>query len=87
MTLVLNGKAQEVDNSSTKDRNNIKVYVGVLEGNINYGRNIIQRRKSYSNLRVGYSHGEFLNAGEGSYINPAFVHLVEKALTWKLILE
>src|SRR3954454_21512766 len=76
MVLSINGKAQNVDNSSTKARNNIKVYVGVLEGNINYERNISQRPKSYSNLRLGFGHAAFLNAGEGNYINPAFVHLI-----------
>jgi hypothetical protein len=76
MVLTLNGKAQGVDNSLKRARNSINAYLGLyVDININYERNIRQRSKSHSNVRLGFGHGSFLTAGEGGYINPAFVHL------------
>ena len=71
-------KAQDIIKPALQVRNSINVYVGVFEYNINYERNILQKSNSNSNLRLGFGHGAFLNAGEGKYINPAFVHLIGK---------
>jgi hypothetical protein len=70
--------AQETRNPLSQSRNSINAYVGLIEYNINYERNILQHPKSYSNLRLGFGHGQFFVAGEGEYINAAFVHLTKK---------
>jgi hypothetical protein len=71
-------KAQDTVKPASEGRNSINVYVGMIEYNINYERNIIQRPNSHSNLRIGYGHAQFFTAGEGNYLNPAFVHLMGK---------
>lgn len=71
-------KAQDTVKPASGGRNSINVYVGLYEYNINYERNIVQRPKSHSNVRIGYGHGAFFRAGEGKYINPTFVHLLGK---------
>lgn len=70
--------AQENSNSSLKVlRNNINIYCGLMDYNINYERNIIQRPKSYSNLRIGIG-GLYSNFDGEYYFNPSFVHLIGK---------
>ena len=66
--------------SSTPEfrRNSINGYIGFVEYNINYERNIFQMPKSYTNLRMGFGYGAFVIAGEGIYLNPAIVHLIGK---------
>jgi hypothetical protein len=78
VVLHLNGKAQNVANSSIEARNDINLYVGLFDANINYERTIRQRPKSHSNIRFGFGYAGLLNDGEGKYINPAFVHLMGK---------
>jgi hypothetical protein len=56
-------------------RNVINAYVGLFELNLNYERNISQRPKSFTSLRLGMGKGMFLTAGEGYYINPAAVNV------------
>jgi len=71
--------AQEVDYPSLKlPRNSINAYIGLFEVNINYERNIIQRPKSHTNIRMGFGKAMFLNAGIGSYVNPSLVHIFGK---------
>jgi len=77
-TFWFNGKAQDTDDLSKIARNDINVYVGIYDLNINYERNIIQSAKSYSNIRVGYGYVMNNFGGEGRYIGPAFVHLLGK---------
>jgi len=74
--VTLNGNGQSVDSSSKQARNNINAYLGVFDANINYERNIIQSSKSYSNLRAGFGYAMLWTAGEGTYINAAFIHLM-----------
>ena len=76
MILAINGNTQGVDSSLKIARNNINTYIGLFDANINYERNIIQRSKSHSNLRVGFGYAMFFTAGEGTYINTSFVHLI-----------
>ena len=56
--------------------NSIGLYVGLIELNVNYERNIMQRPKSYSNIRAGAGYWTNLQL-EGNYINAAFVHLLD----------
>lgn len=74
----INAKAQDTLKPVAEARNSINVYVGLIEYNINYERNVVRRSKSHSNVRLGFGHGQFYTAGEGKYINPAFVHLMGK---------
>lgn len=76
LILNLNGNGQSVDSPSKQARNNINAYLGVFDANINYERNIIQRSKSYSSLRAGFGYAMLWTAGEGNYINAAFIHLM-----------
>ena len=78
LVLTINGNAQGVDSSLKTDRNTINAYIGLFDANINYERNIIQSVKSHSNLRVGLGYAMLFNAGEGTYFNTAFVHLIGK---------
>ena len=71
-------KAQDTGNSTFRPRNNINTYIGLFDFNINYERNIIQKSKSLSNVRLGFGYGQFFVAGEGKYINAALVHLIGK---------
>ena len=75
LILNISGKAQQTENS-LEARNSINAYIGLFELNINYERNIFQSPKSHSNLRLGFGYGMFFTAGEGTYINPAFIHLI-----------
>lgn len=68
--------AQEKDNPpALKYRNSINSYVGLIELNLNYERNIIQRPKSYTNLRAGYGYWTNLQL-EGNCLEAAFVHVL-----------
>jgi hypothetical protein len=70
--------AQESNNPVRKlPKNNINGYVSLFEYNINYERNIMQRRNSYTNLRAGFGLAAF-NSWEGYYYNAAMVHLIGK---------
>ena len=68
--------AQENGNSSVKLlRNNININISLFEYNINYERNILQRPKSYTNLRIGF--GVFyLSSMKGYHFNPSWVNLI-----------
>lgn len=59
-------------------RNSLNIYIGLIEFNINYERNISQRPSSLTNLRMGFGKGMFVVAGEGFYLNPSMVHLIGK---------
>lgn len=71
--------ARQVNAQSTRNiheaRNNINIYIGIFDLNLNYERNIIKRPKSLSNIRAGFGRGQFVVAGEGCYVNGAFVQL------------
>lgn len=70
--------AQERSDHETKPlRNRIGVYLGLLEINLNYERNIIQRPKSYSNIRIGIGSFTDLQFG-GKYINASLIQLLGK---------
>lgn len=69
------GKTIAQTDGNILKENNINIYVGVVEWNLNYERNVIQKPKSLSYIRAGFGHGAFLIAGEGYYINAAFVQL------------
>ncbi len=56
-------------------RNSFNAYVGLIELNINYERNIMQRPHSYSNIRAGYGYWTNLQL-EGKCIETAFVHVL-----------
>ena len=77
--LLMPAFSQRVDAQSTERipqaQNNINIYAGVFEWNLNYERNVIQNLRSLSNIRVGFGHGQFLVAGEGYYVNAALVQL------------
>ena len=73
----VNMKAQD-STSDPVPLNYINAYVGMIEYNINYERNIAQRSKSFSNVRLGFGHASLWDAGEGEYINAAFIHLIGK---------
>jgi hypothetical protein len=76
--LCISVSAQENGNNSGKIlKNNVNVYVSLFEYNINYERNIMQRRNSYTNLRAGFGLAAF-NSWEGYYYNAALVHLIGK---------
>jgi hypothetical protein len=62
-----------------KAHHNINAYVGLIEFNINYEGAVGYSENSYSKVRVGFGYGEFLTAGEGSYINAAYVHLLGRS--------
>ena len=65
-------KAQDVKNG----KNVISAYIGMIDLNLNYERNIGYRPKSASYLRLGFGHASIYVAGEGYYVGGAFVHLV-----------
>lgn len=68
--------AQENNNPSLtlRCRNSINVFIGFGDYNINYERNIFQRPKSYTNLKIGFGKDE--SYMQGYYISPALVHLL-----------
>lgn len=68
--------AQEKDNpTEIKYLNSINSYVGLIELNFNYERNILQRTHSYINVRAGYGYWTNLQL-EGKCIEAAFVHVL-----------
>jgi len=58
-----------------KYKNSINAYIGLIELNINYERNILQRPHSYSNIRAGYGYWTNLQL-EGKCLETAFVHVL-----------
>lgn len=70
--------AQEGSDQQAKPlRNSIGAYFGLFDVNLNYERNIMQRPKSYSNIRLGLGSWSDLAWG-GKYINASFIHLLGK---------
>lgn len=55
--------------------NSINSHIGLIELNINYERNIMQRPHSYSNVRAGYGYWTNLQL-EGKCVDAAFVHVL-----------
>lgn len=78
LLISISAKTQDNRNPYSGFRNYINAYIGIVEYNINYERNLIQKSKSFSNVRLGFGNGKFLTAGEGKYINAALVHLIGK---------
>jgi hypothetical protein len=74
--LLISGANAQGQERIGKKQNNINMYVGVFDLNLNYERNIIQRPQSMSNLRLGLGYAMFFVAGEGYYINSSFVQLL-----------
>jgi hypothetical protein len=68
-------KAQNTKKIINEKQNYIDTYVGIFDVNLNYERKILQRPQSSGNLRLGFGYAMFLVAGEGYYINGAFVQL------------
>jgi hypothetical protein len=72
----LNLKAQEKTSpTELKYLNSINLYVGLLELNLNYERNILQNPHSYSNVRAGFGYWTNLQL-EGTCIEGVFVHVL-----------
>ena len=70
--------AQEASDQPLKlYKNSVGAYVGLIEANLNYERNVLQGAKSYSNLRMGLGYWTDLQS-EGKYFNPSFIHLLGK---------
>lgn len=70
--------SQTDNNESLKlSKNFIGTYIGLIELNINYERNIIQRPKSQSNLRIGVGYLTDLQV-EGRTINATAVQMFGK---------
>lgn len=68
--------AQGKDNpTELKYLNSFNSYIGLIELNFNYERNIIQRPKSYTNVRAGFGYWTNLQL-EGNCIEAAFVHML-----------
>jgi len=59
----------------TPERNYITVYTGLFEVNVNYERNILMFRHSYSNIRTGIGLWNNLQAYGNEY-NITAVHLI-----------
>jgi len=71
--------AQETEKSASDfNPNAINAYIGLIELNLNYERNIIRHPESLSNIRMGLGYGIFATGSEGFYLNPAFVQLLGK---------
>lgn len=60
-----------------KYRNSINSYIGLIELNFNYERNIIQSPKSYTNIRAGYGYWTNLQL-EGACVEAVMVHVLGK---------
>ena len=75
MSLYIEMNAQDTENPSRDPSNCIGIYVGLFDFNVHYERTYIRRSKSLSSIRLGVGSGKFLVAGEGKYINPAWIHL------------
>jgi hypothetical protein len=73
-------QAQERDTDSLKiRRNSLSISFAFFEKyNFNYERNIRQGQISYTNIRIGFGSGAFLNYGDGHYINTSLTHLFGK---------
>jgi hypothetical protein len=73
---VLNIMAQEKERpKEIRYLNSINSYIGLIEFNFNYERNFMQRPKSYTNFRAGYSYWTNLQL-EGNCVEAVFVHLL-----------
>ncbi|MCU7549368.1 hypothetical protein OCK74_09600 [Chitinophagaceae bacterium LB-8] len=83
----LKARAQDNIEQTTASPNNINIYVGFVDLNVNYERRILNKQKSSSKIRLGFGSGSFLTAGEGKYINPAFVHLIGKKINSHLEID
>lgn len=71
--------AQESDNKAADfNPNAINAYIGLIEFNLDYERNIIRHPEALSNIRMGLGYGIFATGSEGFYLNPAFVQLLGK---------
>lgn len=70
--LMAQGKTSPIE---MKYRNSINSYIGLIELNINYERNIMQRAHSYTNARAGYGYWTNLQL-EGNCVEAAFVHVL-----------
>ncbi|HLN54600.1 MAG TPA: hypothetical protein VK207_01340 [Bacteroidales bacterium] len=58
-------------------KNSVGVYFGLLEGNVNYERNILAFPKSYWNIRTGW--GQFTNLqAQGDVYNITLVYILGK---------
>ena len=67
--------AQDANKGISETANSINLYVGLFDVNVNYERNIVERSKSLSNLRLGFGYAMLFVAGEGYYVNGVYVHL------------
>jgi hypothetical protein len=61
--------------SEIKYLNSANAYIGLIELNINYERNILQRPHSFSNIKAGYGYWTNLQL-EGNCVDAAFVHVL-----------
>ena len=61
-------------------KNYLTGYIGLLEYNINYERNLFLFPKSYSNIRIGLGEWSDLQ-GDGRIYNLTFVHLFGRKLS------
>lgn len=68
--------AQEKNLSSElKYRNSINSYIGLIELNFNYERNLLQRNHSYTNIRAGCGYWTNLQL-EGACVEVVGVHVL-----------
>lgn len=58
-----------------KYRNSINSYIGLIELNFNYERNLLQRAHSYTNIRAGYGYWTNLQL-EGACVEAVGVHVL-----------
>ena len=65
---------ENINHSGKLPANNINTYISIVDYNINYERNIFQRPKSFTNLRIGFG---IINSSfdGGYYYNSSLVHL------------
>lgn len=61
--------------SEQKYRNSINSYIGLIELNFNYERNLLQRPHSYTNIRAGYGYWTNLQL-EGACVEAVGVHVL-----------
>lgn len=70
--------AQDLNHDAVKrSKNIVGLYLGLIEYNVNYERNVLQRPKSHSNIRAGFGYWTNLQA-EGNYVNAAWVQMFGK---------
>lgn len=67
--------AQDRQTPLSSKRNDLNGYAGIFELNLNYERTLSERMKSLSNVRLGAGYGMFYVAGEGYFMDGAFVQL------------